>query len=105
MAPQLSFFLRLFQVRPLHIAVLPMACFSLPCFPSGLVGTAKKNKTHCVLWENVIPFRALIFKIFPYWEVLSRQRCATPPVCCCVISGYVSQRNSGSGCVLASGCI
>lgn len=68
-------------------------------------GDCKKNKTHCVLWENVIPFRALIFKIFPYWEVLSRQRCAAPPVCCCVISGHVSQRNSGSGCVLASGYI
>lgn len=48
MAPQLLFFLQLFQVRLFHIAVLSMACFSLPCFPSGLVGTAKKT-TLCSL--------------------------------------------------------
>lgn len=59
MAPQLSFFLRLFQVRLFHITVLSMACFSLPCFPSGLVRTAKKTtlcslgKCHSFQWAYI----------------------------------------------------
>lgn len=39
MALQLSFFLLLFQVRVFLTAIPSAACSSLPCFPSGLVGT------------------------------------------------------------------